>query len=101
MLATGWRPTRRGPDAGGEERVAAVGERTVQRRRADGAPRAVAGAGLSARQRRMALALAAGSAEHAGLVARLEQRRGGILLLPGGSVPLCDGEGYNHDMGVT
>ena len=67
----------------------------------DSTTRAVAGAGLSARQRRMALALAAGSAGHAGLVARLEQRRGSILLLPGGSVPLCDGEGYDHDMGVT
>ena len=95
-----WRPVRseRGLWDGGAA-PQAVGTRRKRRLRRE--PLAASGAGLNARQRRMTLALASGAPAHVELVARLDQRSGGTLLLVGGEVPLCDGEGYRHDTDVT
>ena len=69
---------------------------TIQKQRLRRELPTASGAGLNARQRRMTLALASGAAAHVELVARLDQRRGGTVLLLGGGVPLCDGEGYTN-----
>ena len=74
---------------------------TIRKRRLRREPLTASGAGLNARQRRMTLALASGASAHVELVARLDQRSGGTLLLVGGKVPLCEGEGYRHDTDVT
>ena len=100
LISVVWRPMRseRGQWDGGAA-TQAVG--TIRKRRLRREPLAASGAGLNARQRRMTLALASGAPAHVELVARLDQRSGGTLLLAGGEVPLCDGEGYRHDTDVT
>ena len=95
-----WRPARSEREqCGGGTTARTVG--TIQKRRLRREPLTASGAGLNARQRRMTLALASGASAHVELVARLDQRSGGTLLLVGGEVPLCDGEGYRHDTDVT
>ena len=91
-----WQPAR------GELRRRGGGTKgTIQKRRLRREIPAASGAGLNARQRRRTLALASGAPAHVELVARMDQRRGGTLLLLGGGVPLCDGEGYEHDTDIT
>ena len=95
-----WRPARSERERGdGGATAQTVG--TIRKRRLRREPLAASGAGLNARQRRMTLALASGAPAHVELVARLDQRSGGTLLLVGREVPLCDGEGYRHDTDVT
>ena len=95
-----WRPARSEREQwdGG---VATQTVGTIRKQRLRREPLTASGAGLNARQRRMTLALASGASAHVELVARLDQRSGGTLLLAGGEVPLCDGEGYRHDSDIT